>query len=110
MKKGLVIRQSPAAGSRAGRSVAIDLIVSKGRPPRKRGSESGDELRYALVSVRVPEGSRYQRLRALVLEEDAEPRTAYDRMHKPGEEVEVRVRGRGEYLDHKMIRERTCDW
>lgn len=115
VKKGLVIRQSPVARSRSGRSAAVDLVVSKGRPPRERGSESGDEVGYTLVTVRVPEGSPYQRLRALVLEEDAPPRTAYDRMHRPGEEVEIRVSGRGEhkvriYLDHKVIRETTCDW
>jgi hypothetical protein len=115
VKKGHVIRQSPKAGSAAPKSAPVQLAVSKGKGPRRSRTGSSDEISYGLLVIRVPDGLPFQRLRARVIERDGSERTAYDRMHKPGERVEIRVSGHPGYkvrvyLDHKMIREVVCEW
>ncbi len=44
---GLVIRQNPAAGAEVTKGSAVDLVVSKGPPPKKIPSVIGDDLQTA---------------------------------------------------------------
>jgi serine/threonine-protein kinase len=115
IEKGQVVRQDPAARTESAPDVPVGLAISKGRRPRERGERASEELRYSLVTVRIPQGEQSQRLRLLVQEGQDSLRTVYDRMHRPGETVEVRVSGKDDYtirvyLDHRVIREEKCQW
>lgn len=90
----IVLEQSPAAGKTVDRGTKIVLVASGGPGFGTHRTEGGDRWLFRRVRIVVPRGEPLQRVQVIVTDKDGEDTAAYDRVHKPGDEVAVRVTGK----------------
>lgn len=89
-----VLKQSPDAGKKAGRSEGMVLVVSGG--PKFGTIQIVGEEKWLSKRVRltVPKGPPLQRVEVTLIPGSGEEETAYDRVHRPGDEVRVNLLAR----------------
>jgi len=86
-----VLEQRPAAGAKIGRNQSILLVASGGTGFGTYRTSNGVTWLFKRLRVTVPRGAPLQRVRVGVNPADGERRTAYDRVHRPGDEVRVNL-------------------
>lgn len=89
-----VLRQHPAAGAKVGRSEGVILVASGGSRFGVVEASSGASWVFKRVRLTVPRGAPLQRVRMTLRPSEGEERTAYDRVHRPGDSVRVNIVGR----------------
>lgn len=86
-----VIKQDPAAGAVIGRSKGVILLVSGGPGFGRMDGEGGPDWLFRRIRITVPKGPALQRVQVVVIAGDGKERAAYDRVHRPGDDVRVNV-------------------
>ncbi len=111
---GYVVGQAPEPDQRVPRATPVDLLVSKGAPPRIEPPEGSGEggIRRTEVEYEVPPGANLQEVR-IEVQDRRGSRTVYRNIHRPGETVREKVSGEGPqivvrvYLSGLVVVEKT---
>ena len=106
-----VLQQSPPADTEVPVNSLVSLTVAVAGAP-KAGSEANQEARAADVSIIVPEGPVIQRVKVEVHYPNGRYSVAYDRVHQPGDKVELHVVSAGEatvriFIDGEPVAEQA---
>jgi len=112
VEKGNVIRQSPVAGTMIEKNVAVDLVVSKGKQPSPPPQPPSNIVEGEIVYTMPEEGPEQMNFKVVTIDENGNEKTVYDRVHAPGEQVSVKVRGQGKttvrwYLQDNLVGEKV---
>lgn len=86
-----VIKQDPAPGTAVARNKGVVLVVSGGPDFGKLEVADGPDWYFRRIRLIVPKGPALQRVHAVVITDDGDERPAYDRVHRPGDEVRVNI-------------------
>ena len=86
-----VLEQIPGAGKQVGRDDSIVLIASGGSSFGLVSAKEGAPWVFRRVRITVPRGPALQRVQVLLPDAPEEERTAYDRVHRPGDQVSVSI-------------------
>ncbi|MFQ6096862.1 MAG: PASTA domain-containing protein [Armatimonadota bacterium] len=108
VRRGRVIRQSPAPGAWVQPKTPITLYVSEG-PPSRVELDPDSQVTFR-ISVTVPGGRRGHRVRIEAVDTEGRRHTVHDELHLSGQHFEKVVSGRGWvllriYVDNEIVRE-----
>jgi serine/threonine-protein kinase len=88
--KGIIISQSPSAGTLVEQNTPINIIVSAG--PKEE--EIDEEIKEAELFINIPPGPSKVEVKVIVIDKEG-ARTVYQKFHLPKEELKIPVKGRG---------------
>lgn len=89
-----VLRQYPPAGAKIGRKQSVVLVASGGQGFGIMRASKGPAWIFKRLRITVPRGVPLQRVQVLLRQSSGDEVTAYDRVHKPGDQVRVKIVGR----------------
>jgi len=101
-----VLEQYPAAGEKVPRNTRVVLVASGGPDFGTYEAPDGETWRFRRVRIVVPRGEPLQRVQVIVEDGDGGEDAVYDRVHKPGDEVTVKVSGRGGWRVRVLVLEK----